>query len=131
MGVFEKHNAYWYIVEIEDKIVEPGRRNFPEYFDVVDVNEVRDLLFRKFREGLVSAAVRVRRAAVIAQTPVRDDRRQQVVSILRRLTEEVNYSFQEARQDYVEMFPNVDQEPPPSPRAVLTQVRKMMTFWVR
>lgn len=120
-----KHNAYWYIVEIEDKIVEPALRNFPEYFEVVRPVDVRSLLFKKFEEGLVRAGVEVRRAAVIARTQVPPERRQEAISILDRLVKELDYSFEEAREDFLAVFPDTEQEPAPSPRTVLTSLRKV------
>ena len=125
-GVYAgKHRGgYWYIVEIEDKIIEPAMKNFPEYFQVVKPSEVRTLLFRKLEEGLVKAAVQVRRAGIIAR-PVIAERRDVAVGILRRLADETDYSFEEARQDYLREFPEAEQEPPPSPRAVLTLVGKL------
>jgi ParB/RepB/Spo0J family partition protein len=121
-----KHSPYWYIVEIEDKIIEPAMKNYPEYFKVVPPSEVRSLLFRKFQQGLVKAAVEVRKADIVARTPVPDEKRNVPLDILKRLATEVDYSFAEAKEDFLQHFPEADVEPPPSPRTILNQVRKLL-----
>ncbi len=47
--------GYSYILEIEDKIIIPALANYPEYFETVDVDEVRRDLFKKLEHGLVAA----------------------------------------------------------------------------
>ena len=48
----EKHSSYWYIVEIEDKIIEPAQNNYPEYFEKVAVDQVREFLYRKWEANV-------------------------------------------------------------------------------
>jgi hypothetical protein len=119
-------NAYWYVVEIEDKIIEPGMRNFPEYFEVVQPEDARRALFEKYQQGLVRAAVQVRRAALIATRPASTAARPAALALLGRLVSEPDYSFEEAHEDYIAEFPDAEQDPPPSPRNVLTQVRRVL-----
>ena len=45
--------GYWYICEIEEKIILPALVNYPEYFDKVSVDEVRGCLFKKLARLLL------------------------------------------------------------------------------
>lgn len=122
----EKKEAYWYVVEIEDKIVEPAEKNYPEYFKTVPVNDVRRFLFKKYEAGLVTAAVEVREAAVVAKSAFTDKgARRKVVRILTQLAKERDYSFHDAHEEFLSAFPEATEPSLPSPVSMLNSVRKL------
>lgn len=120
-----RQNDYWYVIEIEDKIIEPARRNYPEYFEKVEVDDVRRFLFKKLESGLVTAAVQVRDASIITQSKVEGDRRDDVVGIIRRLVEESDFTFGQAKDAYLSIFPEAAEPPPLGPVAALNSVRRL------
>lgn len=120
-----RQGDYWYVIEIEDKIIEPARRNYPEYFETVDVDEVRRFLFGKLEAGLVTAAVQVRDASMITQSKVEGEQREDVVGIIKRLVEEPDFTFGQAKDAYLSMFPEAAEPPPLGPVAALNSVRRL------
>lgn len=80
-----EHEGYWHVVEIEKSIMEPARRNFPEYFEVVDENEIRLLLFQKWEEGLVRRSAAPRRASVVARCTAAEGQKEKALEIFQRL----------------------------------------------
>jgi hypothetical protein len=126
--IYERRQRdYWYVIEIEDKIIEPARRNFPEYFERVPVDEVRVLLFKKLQENLVKRARDVRDAGVIASTPREGEERQKALTVLDDLVENVATTFADARDAYVQAFPDSELPALPGPRATVGQVRRLAT----
>lgn len=122
----EKQDAYWYVVEIEDKIVEPAERNYPEFFEKVSVDDVRKFLFDKYEAGLVTAAVEVREAKIVANSKFTDSQaRERVVNILLDLARQRDYSFHDAREEFLSAFPEVSEPALPSPTATLNSIRKL------
>ena len=107
---------YWFVVELEAKIVEPAQQNFPEYFDKVPADDVRALLFRKWQENVVAAAENVRDAGIIARFKPPDDKRGQALSILADLVEDETLGFDEARQRYLEVIPEAAEKSLYGPR---------------
>jgi hypothetical protein len=55
--------GYWYLCEIEEKIIIPALVNYPEYFQKVQVDDVRSDLFEKLKSHAVAKATEVRRVA--------------------------------------------------------------------
>lgn len=126
--IYEKRQKdYWYVIEIEDKIIEPAQRNFPEYFERVPVDEVRALLFRKLQENLVGPARNVRDAGVITSTPREGEERERALNILHDLITNVGTTFAEARETYIHDFPDSELPALPGPRGTVGQVRKLVT----
>lgn len=121
-----KHESYWYVVEIEDKIVEPSQKNYPEYFEKVEVDDVRRFLYRKLEEGIVGAAIDVRPAQIIFRSKIvnKNDRRK-VHRILNKLVKDVHFTYEEAFEDFVQEFPQLVEPKIPKPRAMLNSIRKL------
>jgi len=124
----ELPTAYWYVIEIEDKIVEPAQKNYPEYFEKVEVNAVRKFLFEKYLAGMVTASVEVREAGPIAKSNfTNQDDRDRVIEILDTLVRQKDYSFSDARDRFGESFPGVLGPDLPSPQKMLNSLRKLST----
>lgn len=122
----KRYDSYWYVVEIEDKIIEPALKNFPEYFEKVDVNDVRKFLYEKWEHGVVRAAVDVRRAAIIVRTPLHTKRdRRKALKILDRLVKEVEYSYEDAFESFTVALPKSIERTLPKPRALVNSIRKL------
>lgn len=120
-----REDAYWYVCEIEDKIIEPAQRNYPEYFEKVSVNKVREFLFKKLEEGVVKAATEAREAAVITRSRITGSDRQRALDILDHLVTDVRYSFSEAKEDFIQYFPQVAERKPMSPVAMLNAMTRL------
>ena len=54
-----KEEGYWYICEIEEKIVIPAMTNYPYYFEQVPPDEVRQDLFEKLEKHAVAKSTEV------------------------------------------------------------------------
>jgi len=127
--VYAGKAKYWFVVELEDKIVDPGRRNFPTYFDRVPVDDVRRFLFKKwFEEGLVGAAETVRRAGIIARRRVPDERHEEALTIFRQLVQDETLGFEQARELYLSHFPEAAAEETPTrgPRGLHTDIARLV-----
>ncbi len=122
----KKHSSYWYVVEIEDKIVEPALRNYPEYFAKVDPDIVREFLYQKWEENTVKAAVDPRHAAVIVRKPMKEKKaRRKVLRILDKLIRETDFSYEDAYKEFAQQFPNLIEPELPKPRALLNSIRRL------
>lgn len=122
----EKHDSYWYVVEIEDKIIEPAQRNYPEYFEKVSVDEVREFLYRKWDENTVGAAVEVRQAAVIARTQFKiKSQRKKAIKIFDRLVRDADLTYEEAFKEFAQEFPTLVEPKLPKPRSLINSVRNL------
>ena len=121
-----KHDSYWYVVEIEDKIVEPAQNNYPEYFERVKADDVRRFLYKKWESNTIDAAVDVRQAAIIARSQVKGVRqRKKALKILDRLVKDVDFSYEEAFNEFEREFAELVGPKLPKPRALLTSVHKL------
>jgi ParB/RepB/Spo0J family partition protein len=118
----EKHKSYWYVVEIEDKIVEPAQRNYPEYFQRVDVNEVRRFLYRKWEASMVRAGVEVRQAAIIVRSELKGAQRKKALTIFDKLVKNVDVSYEDAFQQFAREFPDLAGPKLPKPRSLINSV---------
>lgn len=122
----KKHDSYWYVVEIEDKIVEPAQKNYPEYFKTVAANDVRKFLYRKWEENTVKAAVDVRQASVIARSPIREKAgRKKALKILDRLVRDVDLTYEDAYKEFIGEFPELIERKLPKPRALVNSIRSL------
>ena len=122
---YARKAPYWFIVELEDKIVEPALRNYPEYFHRVDVDEVRRFLFRKWHRGVVGAARNVRSGSVITRYKPNPEERDRAEHILDQLVTHEALSFEEAREAFLSEFPDADEPPRKGPRALLNSVLRL------
>ena len=121
-----KHGTYWYVVEIEDKIVEPAQKNYPEYFAKVDADEVRDFLYRKWEAKTVRAAVDVRQAVVIARSEVgTKTSRKRALKIFDRLVKDVEFTYEDAFKEFAEKFPALVERKLPRPRSLINSMRNL------
>lgn len=121
-----KHDSYWYVVEIEDKIVDPALRNFPEYFNKVPVDDVRRFLYRKWEASTIGAAVDVRQVAVMTRSKIEGaTRRKKVFKILDKLVHEVDYSYNDAYQEFARQFPSLVEPKLPRPKALINWIRSL------
>ena len=122
----EKHDSYWYVVEIEDKIIEPAQRNFPEYFEKVSVDEVREFLYRKWETNIIQAAVDVRQAAPIVRSRIEDKKeRKKALKLFNKLVRRTNFSYEDARNEFDEQFPNLVESRLPKPKSLINRLRKV------
>jgi ParB/RepB/Spo0J family partition protein len=118
-----KHSSYWYVVEIEDKIIEPAQRNYPEYFRRVDVDDVRRFLYRKWESKIVSAGIEVRQAASIVRSEVKSKgEREKVVKILDKLVKQVDFNYEDAYNEFAQQFPDLVEPKLPKPRSLVNSV---------
>lgn len=114
----EKCNHY--ICEIEEKIIIPALANYPEYFEAVDVNDVRRDLLGKLRLSL-GRGTDVRVVAPFLRSRMdRASDRTKVKKIFADLHKNVEMTYAEAREEFEREFPDVLKRDPPTPRHLLT-----------
>jgi ParB/RepB/Spo0J family partition protein len=119
-------DAYWYICEIEEKIIIPAELNYPEYFETVPVDEVRKDLFEKLEHHSIKRATDVREAARITKTKFTNPSdRKKALKILRNLHKNKDMTYEEARDEYIKEFPSY-QETPITPKRLQNQMRKLI-----
>jgi hypothetical protein len=124
-----KHDSYWYVVEIEDKIVEPAQRNYPEYFQRVSVDEVRRFLYRKWEANTVKAAVDVRQAQVLTRANFKDKApRAAALRILDQLVNDTEFTYEDALKEFAQEFPDLVPPKIPKPRAFINLLRNVTDF---
>lgn len=112
-----EEKGYWYICEIEEKIIIPARENYPEYFKKVPVDEVRQALFEKIKHHSVDKATDVRKVAPFFRTNMSKAKdRAAVVSSLAHLTTQRDMTYAEAEEDLLKHFPEFHKRGPVSPR---------------
>lgn len=107
----EKTELFWTVVEIEIGIIAPAITNFPAYFQKVSPDDVRRTLFEKYLNGHVKAAIEARKVREIVRTP-RDKRKQHTYAgaILKRLVDDISYTFDDAKEDFLTKFPAAEEE---------------------
>lgn len=125
--VYLEDEGYWYVVEIEEKIVRPALANYPEYFEVVPVDKVRRFLFEKYKAGLVRAAVEVRPAKILASYRVIEEKKDVAKEIFNKLVLDRDYLFVEAADDFLREFPEAAKETPPVAPSRLVRLMLDMT----
>ncbi len=126
-SLYEKPDepGYWYICEIEEKIIIPALLNYPEYFEKVPADEVRKDLFAKLRVSL-ERATEVRKVAPYFRTSFsKASDRNRVTAVLARLHKNHDMTYGEAQEELEKYFPDLSQQPPPTPRKLLTLMESL------
>lgn len=120
--------GYWYICEIEEKIIIPAMTNYPEYFEKVPVDDVRVDLFKKLEEHTVLKSTDVRRVAPFFRDPLgnTNDRRK-LKQILARLHKTADMTYSEAQDELHKAFPQALKRDPVSPRKLQSNIRTLQT----
>ena len=121
----ENNELYTAVVEIEEHIIQSAKRNYPEYFVRVDVDDVRAYLFWKYADKPVGVRAIRDTAGKIAKSGYTGEDKEKVMEILVQLAEEKDYGFNEAYEDFVAAFPQTVERRLPSPRTLLTNVEKL------
>ncbi|MEX0978827.1 MAG: ParB/RepB/Spo0J family partition protein [Pirellulales bacterium] len=112
--------GYWYICEIEEKIILPSLVNYPEYFEKVPVDEVRECLFSKLGQSL-TRSTDVRKVAPYFRTEFKKSGDQKKVSrVLGDLVKRQSMTYEDAQSELEKQFPDLLQRDPPSPRKVVS-----------
>jgi len=123
----ERPDIYWTIVEIEEGIIKPVEKNFPEYFKKVSKNEVREYLLKKYIEGTVHAATEARKVNFIVKITKEDKEQHEYASkILQKLVSEVEYTFADAQEDFLAKFPEADKMMKTSYKNLRNQILKVI-----
>src|ERR1035441_1587435 len=123
-----EEEGYWYICEIEEKIIIPALINYPEYFQKVPVDEVRTDLFEKLQKHSVERSTDVRRVAPFFRAAMtRPSDRNKVKSVLRQLQSRKEMTYVEAQEELVTAFPEFLKRDPISPRKLHTLMRALQT----
>jgi ParB family transcriptional regulator, chromosome partitioning protein len=114
-------DAYWYICEIEEKIIIPAMRNYPEYFSTVPPDEVRVDLYEKLKHHSVGKATDVRKVTKVFATSMEKKKdRKKITGLLSRLRRDKEMTYGEAEEEFVAAFPTVIQRKPLSPRKLVS-----------
>jgi len=125
----DRSDLYWTIAEIEGGIIKPAEKNFPNYFKIVNKDEVRKLLLQKYIDGIVRAATEVRKARYIVRTPKENIKQHEYAStIFDKLVKEVGYTFEEAQEEFLAKFPEAEKMMKISYRKLRTQLLKITTI---
>ena len=115
-----QEEGYWYICEIEDKIIIPSLGNYPEYFEKVDVDEVREMLFNKLGKSLVRSTD-VRKVATYFRAEFKKPAdKAKVKSVLSELAKKQDMTYEDAQNELERHFPGLLQRDPPSPRKIVS-----------
>ncbi len=102
---------YYSVVEIEDQIVSPAVKNFPDYFKKVDVDEVRGFLFNKYHDGIIHAATEARKASFIIKTPAEYvSRYKYAKELFTKLIKDKQYTFESAKEDFLAEYPEAEED---------------------
>lgn len=123
--VYDGEASYWFVIEVESKIIEPASKNFPEYVNDRTIDAIRSRLFEKLEKNVVGRAVAVREAGIIARTSVRPEQKGEARAILERLVQEPTLSFEEARELYLTKFPDAELPPRRGPVALLNDLQRL------
>lgn len=120
-SMYSKPDAegYWYICEIEEKIMLPALSNYPEYFDKVDADEVRRELFGKLNRVL-ERSTDVRKVGPFFKAELRRPvDRKALCRVLDRLRKEPEMTYTEAQEELTKALPSITKRDPPTPRRLL------------
>ncbi len=119
-------NYYSYAVEIEAKIVEPALRNFPDITDKISADKIREALFEKVTKGYVTRADEIRDAAILTKRRREKKELSKAKSLFMQFIKDRSFSFSEAREQYISLFPEEAEKPPISPRKLLNTIRALV-----
>ncbi len=121
-----KQGAYLYMCEIEQGIILPALKNYPEYFEKVLVNDVRRFLLEKLDTGAVSKKINVRNATPILMYKSHDPKeKEKVLEIFDELVKDKNMTYQDAMETFSRGFPHADAEESPTPRKLLNSMNRL------
>ncbi len=122
--LYEVHSeAYHYIIEIENRIILPALKNYPEYFDEVPVDDVRRFLLQKYKVNTATRGVDARLVTKMLKFKTHKKReRDKVLKIFSDLVEDENMTYNEAREDFNRQFPSTNPIKAPSPKKLLTSI---------
>jgi len=125
----DRSELYWTIAEIEGGIIKPAEKNFPDYFEKVKKDEVRKLLLQKYIDGIVRAATEARKARYIVRTPKENiEQHKYAFIIFDKLVKEVEYTFEEAQENFLAKFPEAEKMMKISYRKLCNQLLKITTI---
>jgi hypothetical protein len=117
--------GYSYILEIEDKIVLPALSNYPEYFETVDVNDVRRDLFRKLEHGL-AAAQEVRKVAPFFRAQLsQSSERKALLSAFKQIQKDEALTYDDAAAMLAKALPRVQQRAALTPRRLMSLIEEL------
>ena len=119
-------NYYSYVVEIEAKIVEPALRNFPDIVEKISPDKIREALFEKVTSGYVSRAEEIRDAAILTKRRREKKELSKAKNLFLQFVKDKTFSFSDAREQYISLFPDEVQKPPVSPRKLLNIIRTVV-----
>lgn len=112
-----QEEGYWYICEIEEKIMVPAQTNYPEYFQKVPADEVREALFAKLEEHSVEKSTDVRRIAPFMRADFsRPADRKVILRVLSALQTQRDMTYIDAQDELLRHFPDFHNRGPTSPR---------------
>ena len=119
---------YWYICEIEQGIIVPALKNYPEYFNSVSVNEVRKDFFEKAEHKSVNAGTEVRQVApYIRFQTVNQKERTKVLKLLDVLRNNKDMTYEEGKHEFEASFPDwVDSSETLSLRKISNMMNKLV-----
>jgi len=125
----EKPELYWTIAEIEGGIIKPAEQNFPEYFEKVSKDDVREYLLNKYIKGTVHAATEARKVKYIVRTTKEEkEQHKYALEILKKLVNEVDYTFEDAQEEFLAKFPEADKMMKPPYKKLRNQLQKVITI---
>lgn len=122
----EDKNYYSYAVEIESKIVGPALRNFPDLKGRISPDDIRRALFAKVTGGFVDRAEQIRDAAIL--TKRRRDTKQvsKAKSLLLEFIKDRSFTFPEAHEQYIALFPEEAKKPAYSSRKLINTIMSLV-----
>ncbi|MBI4232365.1 ParB N-terminal domain-containing protein [Candidatus Peregrinibacteria bacterium] len=114
--------GYWYICEIEEKIIVPALINYPEYFEKVSVDLVRRDLYDKLNYSL-SRGIEVRRVSPYFNVAFKKNSdKAKVTKMLDRLRLNKEMTYEEAREEFEREFPGILRSESVSPRVLYNRI---------
>lgn len=98
---------YWIVVAIEKHVIIPAQDKIPEYFQKVKVDEVRKSLLKKYIKKTVEKGTETRKIKDVLNFSNTEEKRESK-KIFNKLVKDVNYTFEEAREEFTTMYPKID-----------------------
>jgi hypothetical protein len=118
--------GYSYILEIEDKIVIPALTNYPEYFEAVNVDDVRRDLFKKLENGL-AAAQEVRKVAPFFRAQLsQTSERKALLSAFKQIQKDATLTYDDAAAMLTKALPRVQQRAALTPRRLQSLMEQLL-----
>jgi len=115
------------IVEIERHIIMPAQSNFPDYFDKVPVDEVREKLLDKYLQHTVHAATEARRMKSIVNAPKSEKEKYRFsYRTFKKVVENSTYTFSSAANDYMAEYPLDEDEEAKTFPVLISQAKQSL-----